>query len=84
MGAALGVGLVAGAGTAYLISRLNEHTRLTHQISSLHTTIMEVKREIALLETGKEMGGNLVVSWPRMSCGLIQVKHRPFFFLYKW
>ncbi|KAK4300678.1 hypothetical protein Pmani_027132 [Petrolisthes manimaculis] len=54
VGAAMGVGLMAGAGTYYLFSRLNEHTRLTHQISNLHTTIMEVKREIALLETGRE------------------------------
>ncbi|KAG7159566.1 Regulator of microtubule dynamics protein 3-like [Homarus americanus] len=32
--AALGAGVVVGAGTAYLLTRLNEHTRLTQQISN--------------------------------------------------
>ncbi|XP_042238883.1 regulator of microtubule dynamics protein 1-like isoform X1 [Homarus americanus] len=50
--AALGAGVVVGAGTAYLLTRLNEHTRLTQQISSLHATILEVKKDIASLETG--------------------------------
>ncbi|KAK8720770.1 hypothetical protein OTU49_013117 [Cherax quadricarinatus] len=44
-------GVVVGAGTAYLLTRISEHTRLTQQISSLHATILEVK-DIASLETG--------------------------------
>ncbi|XP_045601198.1 regulator of microtubule dynamics protein 1 [Procambarus clarkii] len=51
LAAALGAGMVVGAGTAYLVTRINEHTRLTQQISSLHATILEVKRDIASLET---------------------------------
>ncbi|XP_069936164.1 uncharacterized protein [Cherax quadricarinatus] len=43
-------GVVVGAGTAYLLTRISEHTRLTQQISSLHATILEVK-DIASLET---------------------------------
>lgn len=49
--AALGAGVVVGAGTAYLLTRISEHTRLTQQISSLHATILEVKKDIASLET---------------------------------
>ncbi|XP_064122679.1 regulator of microtubule dynamics protein 1-like isoform X1 [Macrobrachium nipponense] len=57
--AALGAGVLVGAGTAYLLTRINEHTHLTQQISSLHATILEVKRDLASLETGlsqKELG----------------------------
>lgn len=50
--AALGAGVVVGAGTAYLLTRINEHTHLTQQISSLHATILEVKKDLASLETG--------------------------------
>lgn len=49
--AALGAGVVVGAGTAYLLTRINEHTHLTQQISSLHATILEVKKDLASLET---------------------------------
>ncbi|XP_042890883.1 regulator of microtubule dynamics protein 1-like [Penaeus japonicus] len=49
---ALGAGVVVGAGLAYVISRVNEHTHLTQQISSLHETILQVRRDLASLETG--------------------------------
>ncbi|KAK7076821.1 hypothetical protein SK128_016775, partial [Halocaridina rubra] len=49
--AALGAGVLMGAGTAYLFTRIHEHTHLTQQISSLHATILEVKRDLATLET---------------------------------
>ncbi|XP_068239344.1 regulator of microtubule dynamics protein 1-like isoform X2 [Palaemon carinicauda] len=52
--AALGAGVLMGAGTAYLLTRINEHTHLTQQISSLHATILEVKRDLASLETELE------------------------------
>lgn len=53
MATALGAGVVVGAGLAYVISRVNEHTHLTQQISSLHETILQVRRDLASLETGK-------------------------------
>lgn len=49
---ALGAGVVVGAGLAYVINRVNEHTHLTQQISSLHETILQVRRDLASLETG--------------------------------
>ncbi|XP_047477853.1 regulator of microtubule dynamics protein 1-like [Penaeus chinensis] len=48
---ALGAGVVVGAGLAYVINRVNEHTHLTQQISSLHETILQVRRDLASLET---------------------------------
>ncbi|XP_042238885.1 regulator of microtubule dynamics protein 1-like isoform X2 [Homarus americanus] len=66
--AALGAGVVVGAGTAYLLTRLNEHTRLTQQISSLHATILEVKKDIASLETDFDRAyGRTEFSSPRAS-----------------
>lgn len=59
---ALGAGVVVGAGLAYVINRVNEHTHLTQQISSLHETILQVRRDLASLETGKFYRSFLIFS----------------------
>lgn len=51
--AALGAGILVGASAAYIITRIYEHTNLTHLVTRLHSSIKEVKEEITHLENGK-------------------------------
>lgn len=54
MVAALGTGIVIGAGVAYIYTRFHEHTRLVQQITNLHVSILEVlKKDLASAQTCK-------------------------------
>lgn len=52
MVAALGTGIVIGAGVAYVYTRLHEHTHLVQQITNLHVSILEVlKKDLSSVQT---------------------------------
>lgn len=54
MVAALGTGIVIGAGVAYVYTRLHEHTHLVQQITNLHVSILEVlKKDLTTVQAGK-------------------------------
>ncbi|XP_050733017.1 regulator of microtubule dynamics protein 1-like isoform X2 [Eriocheir sinensis] len=53
--AALGTGIVIGAGVAYVYTRLHEHTHLVQQITNLHVSILEVlKKDLTRVQAGHE------------------------------
>lgn len=51
--AGVGVGVVLGAGIAYISTRILHSSRVTHQISQLHDNIVEMKQNLAVIEDGE-------------------------------
>ncbi|XP_047738852.1 regulator of microtubule dynamics protein 1 isoform X2 [Hyalella azteca] len=49
--AAVGIGVAVGAGLAYLSTRILHSSRVTQEISELHDNIVEMKQNLALIES---------------------------------